>query len=779
MEYKKYKLGDICKIFGRIGFRGYTTEDLVLSPSYGAISLSPSNIVDGIMDLSKCTYISWAKYEESPEIKITPNDIVIVKTGNSYGRTAIIRNVEHPMTLNPQFVVLKDIQINPVYLAYFLKTDEFQKQIYGIVGGSAIPTLSQEDLASLIVRVPNENIQNTIADILDSLDGKIELNKLINDNLEAMAKQLYDYWFVQFDFPNEKGKPYKSNGGAMVWNEKLKREIPQGWSISNVKSLIEPIERGISYSSDDLLDPFATPMINLACFSKAGDYRLGEMKFFSGKVSNDKLISPMDMLIACTDMTQGADIIGRPILASDEYDQYTFSTDLALITPKGKFKMYLYYTLRTPFYHKYIRPFASGTTVKHLNLIGVENYGLPVPPIEIQSKFEDLITPIKEKQSKNLNEINALTKQRDELLPLLMNGQATVNYHLSASFLSSLILYRDQYKFYDMKETIIQAVLDGMRAFLTDNQLELLTDVTRRALSECEITPKLAEEEQRNKENAELLGAFISSKKVEGCSDKTIHYYKSSIEKLIATVKKNVCDISTNDIRCYLAEQQEQRGLSKVTIDNLRRIYSSFFSWLEDEDFITKSPVRRIHKVRTDALVKEVLTDENIEVLRDSCQELRDIAMIDLLLSTGMRVGELVKINREDIDFQERQCIVFGKGNKEREVYFNARTKIHLKKYLEQRTDTNPALFVSLHEPHTRLTISGVEVRLRQLGKKVNLNKVHPHKFRRTLATMAIDKGMPIEQVQKMLGHVKIDTTLHYAMVNQTNVKIAHRKFLN
>ena len=330
-----------------------------------------------------------------------------------------------------------------------------------------------------------------------------------------------------------------------------------------------------------------------------------------------------------------------------------------------------------------------------------------------------------------------------------------------------------------MKETIIQAVLDGMRAVLTDNQLELLTNVTREALSECEITPKATEEEQRNKENTELLGAFISSKKVEGCSDKTIHYYKSSIEKLIVAVKKNVCDIATNDIRCYLAEQQEQRRLSKVTIDNLRRIYSSFFSWLEDEDYITKSPVRRIHKVRTDALVKEVLTDENIEVLRDSCQEIRDVAMIDLLLSTGMRVGELVKINREDIDFQERQCVVFGKGNKEREVYFNARTKIHLKKYLEQRTDSNPALFVSLKEPHTRLTISGVEVRLRQLGKNVNIHKVHPHKFRRTLATMAIDKGMPIEQVQKMLGHVKIDTTLHYAMVNQANVKIAHRKFLN
>jgi type I restriction enzyme S subunit len=320
----------------------------------------------------------------------------------------------------------------PSFLYTVLMQDAFFDYAMSGAKGSKMPRGDKDQIMRYelptFTPLEEENIGNMMVDIM----SKINVNRQINDNLEAMAKQLYDYWFVQFDFPNEKGKPYKSNGGAMVWNEKLKREIPQGWSISNVKSLIEPIERGISYSSDDLLDPFATPMINLACFSKAGDYRLGEMKFFSGKVSNDKLISPMDMLIACTDMTQGADIIGRPILASDEYDQYTFSTDLALITPKGKFKMYLYYTLRTPFYHKYIRPFASGTTVKHLNLIGVENYGLPVPPIEIQSKFEDLITPIKEKQSKNLNEINALTKQRDELLPLLMNGQATVNYHLSA-----------------------------------------------------------------------------------------------------------------------------------------------------------------------------------------------------------------------------------------------------------------------------------------------------------------------------------------------------------
>ena len=313
------------------------------------------------------------------------------------------------------------------FLFALLMQDAFFSYMMQGSKGSKMPRGDKNQIMHYKVPTFSSFEEENIGNIIVNIERKIALNHQINDNLEAMAKQLYDYWFVQFDFPNEEGKPYKSSGGAMVWNDKLKHEIPQGWSVSNVKSLIEPIGRGISYSSDDLLNPFATPMINLACFSKAGEYRLGEMKFFSGKVSNDKLISPMDMLIACTDMTQGADIIGRPILASDEYDQYTFSTDLALITPKGKFKMYLYYTLHTPFYHKYIRPFASGTTVKHLNLIGVENYGLPVPPIEIQSKFEDLITPIKEKQSKNLNEINALTKQRDELLPLLMNGQASVN----------------------------------------------------------------------------------------------------------------------------------------------------------------------------------------------------------------------------------------------------------------------------------------------------------------------------------------------------------------
>ena len=328
-------------------------------------------------------------------------------------------------------------------------------------------------------------------------------------------------------------------------------------------------------------------------------------------------------------------------------------------------------------------------------------------------------------------------------------------------------------------EDILNDIVSGIKDVLSDEQLKLVNSSIKDVLAKYEINKKASNEERREKENTELLETFLSAKKIEGCSDKTIHYYQSSIVKLLKGLSKCIKEICTNDIRRYLAEIQERNGLSKVTIDNLRRIFSSFFSWLEDEDYIAKSPVRRIHKVRTDTLVKEVLSDENIETLRDSCNEPRDLAMIDLLLSTGVRVGELVKMNRDDIDFQERQCKVFGKGNKEREVYFNARTKIHLQRYLESRTDDNPALFVSLAKPHTRLTISGVEVRLRKMGKVVHIDKVHPHKFRRTLATMAIDRGMPIEQVQKLLGHVRIDTTLHYAMVNQQNVKIAHRKYIN
>ena len=348
---------------------------------------------------------------------------------------------------------------------------------------------------------------------------------------------------------------------------------------------------------------------------------------------------------------------------------------------------------------------------------------------------------------------------------------------LNSDLAASYIIYKNKI-IRIMKENIIQAIVAEMQRELDCRQMARLKAVLTSELHNVEIIEKSDCATQQTQENEHLLNSFISAKKIEGCSDKTLTYYRNTIERLLVTLSLAICHITTTDIRTYLSDYQEEHRSSKVTIDNMRRIFSSFFAWLEDEDYIAKSPVRRIHKVKTDSLVKEVLSDEQLEQLRDSCSNKRDLALIEILSSTGIRVGELVKLNRDDIDFHERQCVVFGKGNKERIVYFNARTKLHLQQYLDERTDTNPALFVSLHAPYTRLTISGVEVRIRKLGQSLSMPKVHPHKFRRTLATMAIDKGMPIEQVQRLLGHVRIDTTLHYAIVNQNNVKLAHKKYL-
>jgi site-specific recombinase XerD len=329
-----------------------------------------------------------------------------------------------------------------------------------------------------------------------------------------------------------------------------------------------------------------------------------------------------------------------------------------------------------------------------------------------------------------------------------------------------------------MKDKIITEIQSSMAQLLTQAQLEELRQVLTHSLHSVDITERKKPYAGETAENGGLLDVFIAAKRIEGCSEKSLKYYDSTIRQMLGTAKKPVREITTDDLRGYLANYQQVRNSSKVTIDNMRRIFSSFFGWLEDEDYILKSPVRRIHKVKTEKTIKETFSDEGLELLRDACQEIRDLAMIDLLASTGMRVGELIQINREDINFHERECVVFGKGGSERVVYFDARTKIHLLNYIDRREDNNPALFVSLSLPCKRLLIGGVETRLREIGKQADMQKVYPHKFRRTLATRAIDKGMPIEQVQRLLGHVKIDTTMHYAMVNQANVKNSHRKFI-
>lgn len=322
----------------------------------------------------------------------------------------------------------------------------------------------------------------------------------------------------------------------------------------------------------------------------------------------------------------------------------------------------------------------------------------------------------------------------------------------------------------NMEEKLV-IIMNEMAEYLNINQLKKLQEVLLKQLSDTVQVKETVD-------NEDYLKLFLDAKKIEGCSERTIKYYQSTIENMLARIKAPIRKVTTDEVRAYLVAYQQVNNCSKVTVDNIRRNISSFFSWLEEEDYILKSPMRRIHKIKTKTVVKEVISDETIELMRDHCTEIRDIAMIDMLYSTGIRVGELVNLNISDVNLLQRECIVYGKGDKERRVYFDAKTKIHLQKYLDSRTDNNPALFVTLDSPHARLQISGVEIRLRNLGKQLGLTRIHPHKFRRTMATRAIDKGMPIEQVQKILGHSQIDTTMQYAIVNQTNVKTSHQKYI-
>ena len=321
-----------------------------------------------------------------------------------------------------------------------------------------------------------------------------------------------------------------------------------------------------------------------------------------------------------------------------------------------------------------------------------------------------------------------------------------------------------------MEEKLVK-IINEMADYLNIAQMKKLQEVLIKNLSD-------ARPEKEQISNQEYLKMFIEAKQIEGCSARTLQYYQVTIEHLLKNIDTVIRKITTDEIRTYLAEYQQRNNCSKVTVDNVRRNISSFFSWLEEEDYILKSPMRRIHKIKTKQPVKEIISDEKIERLRDNCRCSRDLAMIDLLYSTGIRVGELVGLNISDIDFEERECVVYGKGDKERRVYFDAKAKLHLQNYINSRTDTNPALFVTLDSPYERLKISGVEIRVRELGRKLNIEKIHPHKFRRTMATRAIDKGMPIEQVQKILGHSQIGTTMQYAIVNQNNVKTSHRRYI-
>ena len=646
---------------------------------------------------------------------------------------------------------------SPNFLYAILLQDSFFDYVMQGAKGSKMPRGDKNQI--LRYEMPTLSCsEESIGTFFLNLDYKIRLNEQINQNLEAMAKQLYDYWFVQFDFPNKEGKPYKSSGGEMVWNEKLKREIPKGWDngtlidIANITMGQSPDGSSYNEFGEGMLFYQGSTDFGMR-FPAVRQYTTAPSRF----AKKGDILMSVRAPVGSVNIANKDCCIGRGLSA--------LNSKLGSMTHL----YYILYDLKIAFDQRN----AAGTTFGAITKEDLYSLPIIIPSHEVIRAFDKICSPMFDKQMILGEEIETLTKQRDELLPLLMNGQVSVNSDLAASY----IIYKD-INIRIMKENIIQAIVAEMQRDLDCRQMARLKAVLASELHNVEIIEKEDCANLQMQENEHLLNSFISAKKIEGCSDKTLAYYRNTIERLLVTLSVAICHITTTDIRSYLSDYQEKHQSSKVTIDNMRRIFSSFFAWLEDEDYIAKSPVRRIHKVKTDSLVKEVLSDEQLEQLRDSCTNKRDLAIIDILSSTGIRVGELVKLNREDIDFHERQCVVFGKGNKERIVYFNARTKLHLQQYLDERTDENPALFVSLHSPYTRLTISGVEVRIRKLGQALSMSKVHPHKFRRTLATMAIDKGMPIEQVQRLLGHVRIDTTLHYAIVNQNNVKLAHKKYL-
>ncbi|RGS23850.1 recombinase XerD [Collinsella sp. AF23-4AC] len=415
------------------------------------------------------------------------------------------------------------------------------------------------------------------------------------------------------------------------------------------------------------------------------------------------------------------------------------------------------------------------TTMGHIKRSALAESEVVIPPENILLSQTQLMQPIIDQYVMSKIEARKLAVFRDSLLPKLMSGEIDVS-EVNLTQLNSHLLHYVQHAVHTVAivlderssvETVINAVLSEMQSLLDPHQLKHLAITLRRALG-----PKQAEPGQ------DLLALFLTAKEVEGCSPKTIAYYEATLQHMNTTLAKPYTQVESDDLRRYLNDYEVNRGSSKVTIDNIRRIMSSFFSWLEDEDYIVKSPVRRIRRVKTAQVTKEVLSDEELEVLRDACESKRDLAIVDLLASTGMRIGELVRLDRKDVNLHERECLVMGKGNKQRPVYFDARAKLHLTEYLSSRVDKSPALFVALDSSARRITVGSIELRLRDLGRSAGINRVHPHKFRRTLATHAIDKGMPIEQVQKLLGHAKIDTTMYYAMVNQSNVKASHRKYL-
>ena len=734
------------------------THDSPKEVDYGKKLVTSKNIIGGKLDLDKSYFISLGDFDDiNKRSKVDQWDILISMIG-TVGEVALI--TEKPDFAIKNVGLLKnDNEYKAKWLYYYLKSDLGQYQIKSRLRGTTQLYIPLKDLRKLEISVPKDHDDMIkIIKILDNIDKKIENNLNINNNLEEQIETIYNSFFVYYDdFSKEELEECEIG------------LIPKTWNLISLGELTTQIKEKVKNNEYPVFSAVNT-----------GNLILSE-EYFDKQVfskSIEKYIVVKQKEFAYNPARINIGSIGR-----NEFDFVGCVSPVYVgFKVEEGYENFMNMFIKSKQFNQWVIMLASGSVRQTLNYADFSIIKIPYPPKYLIEKFNIIYESYYELINHNKAMINNLEKIRDILLPKLMSGEidvSKINCDLKLIIKKNHIKIHKPYYMedYNMKTKIISKIQNQMKPFLNQGQYLKLTNSLLNSFKDIEILDN--NNDSNESDNNKLLTSFLSAKQVEGRSEKTLIYYKSTLEKMLEKINKQVYNITTDDIRKYLYEHKQEKNSSKITIDNIRRIFSSFFSWLEDEDYILKNPVRRIHRVKTGRVVKEVLTDENLEILRDQCKDIRDLALIEILISTGIRVGELVKLNIDDIDFYERECVVFGKGESERIVYFDARTKIHLIEYLESRNDENPALFVSLNKPNKRLGISGVETRLRELGKRCNIHKVHPHKFRRTLATNAIDKGMPIEQVQKLLGHVQIDTTMQYAMVNQSNVKIAHRKFIS
>ena len=727
LEWKTYKIGDVVSV--RRGASPRPIKDYISEAGVPWVK-----IADATSDQTR--FISSTKefiIEDGVKSSVTvyPGDLIVSNSATP----GLPKFMKIKACVHDGWLVFDEYDgILKEYLYYYFIV--VRDRLVNQANGSVFKNLKTDIVRDFDINLPSLETQEKIIKILSSIDEKIEKNIAINKNLEEQLSLIFDDYFVKCSAYDEDSL-VKTDWG----------KIPKEWKNIDFGDLIQ-ITSG---DRPDEKSETKTKEFNIPLFGAS------KIMGYTKEFSYDE-----DILIIGRVGTHGVvQRVNYPCFPSDN----TFVI-------KSNYYGFVYQLLKRIDYDS----LNTGSTQPLITQKSLKTVNVVLPDENTLSRFENISKIYFDNIYTNQKEITSLTKLRDTLLPKLMSGEIDVSEINCDLKIIITVIYKQYNEVINMKTKLISKIQNQMEPYLNPEQYLKLTNSLLNTLKDIEITDK--NNELSEIDNFKLLKLFLSAKQVEGCSDKTITYYKSTIEKMLGKIKKQVYNITTDDLRTYLFNHKAEKKSSKTTIDNIRRIFSSFFSWLEDEDYILKNPVRRIHRVKTGRVVKEVLSDENLEVLRDNCVEKRDLAIVELLTSTGIRVGELVRLNISDIDFYERECVVFGKGESERVVYFDARTKIHLIEYLQSRNDDNPALFVSLNKPHERLGISGIETRLRELGNKCNIKKVHPHKFRRTLATNAIDKGMPIEQVQKLLGHVQIDTTMQYAMVNQSNVKLAHRKFI-